>query len=87
MTLPRWQCLECGYHYDPVKGDPKGGIPPGIPFEDLPDSWRCPECGGIEGKARRFYQAIVGIKELRYFLKFLIRIAADFANAEKEYQY
>ncbi|HMZ30937.1 MAG: rubredoxin [Methanoregulaceae archaeon] len=45
MTLPRWQCLECGYLYDPDKGDPKGGIPQGVPFEDLPDTWRCPECG------------------------------------------
>jgi len=40
----RWVCLECHYIYDPEKGDPKQGIPPGTPFEDLPDTWRCPEC-------------------------------------------
>jgi rubredoxin len=40
----RWVCLECHYIYDPEKGDPKSGIPPGTPFEDLPDTWCCPEC-------------------------------------------
>jgi len=38
-------CLECSYIYDPVKGDPKGGIPPGTPFKKLPPTWKCPECG------------------------------------------
>jgi rubredoxin len=42
--LARWVCLECHYIYDPAKGDPKAGIPPCVPFEDLPDTWRCPEC-------------------------------------------
>ena len=34
----------CKYTYDPEKGDPKQGIPPGTQFEDLPDTWRCPRC-------------------------------------------
>jgi rubredoxin len=42
--LARWVCLECAYIYDPAKGDKKNGIPPGVPFEKLPLSWRCPEC-------------------------------------------
>jgi rubredoxin len=42
--LARWVCLECHYIYDPVKGDPKNGIPAGTPWEKVPDSWRCPEC-------------------------------------------
>ena len=42
--LSRWVCLECHYIYDPAKGDPRGGILPGVAFEDLPDTWRCPEC-------------------------------------------
>ena len=29
----------------PTKGDPDGGIPPGTPFEDIPDDWFCPVCG------------------------------------------
>ena len=36
---------ECGYRYDPRLGDPDGGIPPGVSFDDLPDDWECPECG------------------------------------------
>lgn len=44
FTLARWVCLECHYIYDPAKGDPKMGIPTGVAFENLPDTWRCPEC-------------------------------------------
>jgi len=43
--MEKWECLACGYIYDPVEGDPEGDIPPGTPFEDLPDDWVCPECG------------------------------------------
>ncbi|NPA51328.1 MAG: rubredoxin [Aquificae bacterium] len=38
------RCRICGYIYDPKKGDPLRNISPGIYFEDLPDSWRCPVC-------------------------------------------
>jgi len=37
-------CTVCRYIYDPAKGDPDGGIPPGTPFEKIPDSWVCPIC-------------------------------------------
>ena len=40
-----WMCIQCGYIYDPDKGDPRGGIAPGTAFEDIPDDWKCPECG------------------------------------------
>ncbi len=40
----RYVCLECHYIYDPEKGDPTQNIPPGTPFEELADMWRCPEC-------------------------------------------
>jgi len=43
-----YECSECGYVYDPHKGDPVNGIPPGTPFESLPGVWVCPHCG--EGK-------------------------------------
>ena len=39
------ECDLCGYEYDPAVGDPENGIPPGTPFEDLPDDWECPICG------------------------------------------
>jgi len=35
----------CGYIYDPEKGDPDSGIPPGTPFEELPGDWVCSICG------------------------------------------
>ena len=34
----------CRYIYDPAKGDPGGGIPPGTPFDKIPDDWVCPIC-------------------------------------------
>lgn len=42
-----WRCgiQECLYLYDPSVGDPKGGIPPGVCFENLPEEWHCPLCG------------------------------------------
>ncbi|MBI3814438.1 MAG: rubredoxin [Nitrospinae bacterium] len=39
-----WRC-PCGYIYNPMLGDLKGGIKQGIRFEDLPDDWKCPSCG------------------------------------------
>ncbi len=43
--MKKWQCTICGYVYDPVKGDPDNDVPPNTPFEALPDTWVCPECG------------------------------------------
>ena len=39
-----YTCGVCGYRYDPEEGDPSAGIPPGTPFEDLPDDYKCPIC-------------------------------------------
>jgi rubredoxin/flavin-binding protein dodecin len=41
----KYRCKVCGYIYDPEKGDPDNGVKPGTPFKDLPDDWKCPECG------------------------------------------
>jgi rubredoxin len=43
--MTKYVCTVCGYVYDPAKGDPEKDIPAGTPFEKLPDSWVCPECG------------------------------------------
>ena len=37
-------CVICGYTYNPEEGDPSMGIPPGTPFENLPEDYRCPVC-------------------------------------------
>ncbi len=41
----KWICQVCDHIYDPAEGDPDSGIPPGTPFEALPDDWACPVCG------------------------------------------
>jgi rubredoxin len=54
-----WICstTNCGYIYVPSKGDRKGKIPPGTPFEELPEDWRCPVCGASK-KAFRPMQEV-----------------------------
>ncbi|HZK66220.1 MAG TPA: rubredoxin [Chloroflexota bacterium] len=47
--MKRYVCELCGYVYDPAVGDPDSGMAPGTAFEDLPEDWSCPGCGG--GKA------------------------------------
>lgn len=37
-------CAICGYVYRPEDGDLSIGIPPGTPFSDLPEDYRCPIC-------------------------------------------
>jgi rubredoxin len=45
MTVEKWECIVCGYVYDPAVGDPEHGANAGTPFEALPDDWVCPVCG------------------------------------------
>ncbi len=40
-----WMCLVCGWVYYEDLGLPADGIPPGTAWEDIPDSWTCPNCG------------------------------------------
>jgi rubredoxin len=41
----KYECTVCGHIYDEAAGDPDSGIEPGTLWEDIPDDWRCPECG------------------------------------------
>lgn len=43
--MQKWICTICNYVYDPAEGDVENGVAPGTPFEDVPDSWVCPQCG------------------------------------------
>ncbi|MFW6022812.1 MAG: rubredoxin [Halanaerobiaceae bacterium] len=37
-----YKCTVCDYTYKSERGDKVHNIPPGTPFDDLPDGWRCP---------------------------------------------
>ena len=60
MATPEemWQCqtVNCGYIYNPDKGDKKGKIPKGTKFDDLPDDWKCPICGAT----RKCFRPLAG---------------------------
>ena len=45
----RYRCRYCSHVYDEALGDPDSGIAPGTRYEDIPDSWLCPECGAAKG--------------------------------------
>ncbi|CAI9398708.1 Rubredoxin-2 [Pleomorphomonas sp. T1.2MG-36] len=42
----RWECGVCWTVYDPAEGDDVAQVPPGTPFQALPEDWHCPNCDG-----------------------------------------
>lgn len=46
--MGKHKCMPCGYVYDPAKGDPEHGVPPGTPWEGVLTDWTCPVCGGAK---------------------------------------
>ncbi len=51
--MEKWECTVCGYVYDPEKGDPANGVAPGTRFEDIENTWVCPECGAPKSDFRK----------------------------------
>jgi GntR family transcriptional regulator/MocR family aminotransferase len=49
----RFICRGCYYIYDEAAGVP-GVVPPGTRLADLPETWRCPDCGTDRGKLRPY---------------------------------
>jgi len=43
--MKKYSCDLCEWVYDPELGVPEEGITPGVPFEDLPEDFICPDCG------------------------------------------
>ena len=43
--MKAWRCIVCGYIYDQTVGEPHDGIPAGTRWEDVPSTWKCPDCG------------------------------------------
>ena len=48
IGMKAYMCVICGYIYEEEKGDPEHGIAPGTRWEDIPDNWKCPECGAMK---------------------------------------
>ncbi|MGR6138706.1 rubredoxin [Stenotrophomonas maltophilia group sp. LNF259] len=44
-TLRTWMCVVCGFLYSEAEGLPGEGIAPGTRWEDIPETWTCPDCG------------------------------------------
>jgi rubredoxin len=60
MAAPEemYQCqtVNCGYIYNPDKGDRKGKIAKDTLFKDLPDDWHCPVCGA----SKKAFRPLIG---------------------------
>jgi len=48
--MNKWICLLCGLVYDEARGWPSRGIPPRTRWQDVPDDWRCPDCGATKSQ-------------------------------------
>jgi len=53
----RRECGICWTVYDPADGDPVAQVPPGTPFDALPENWTCPNC---EAPKHKFMVAVDG---------------------------
>ena len=48
VVLRKWMCVVCGYIYDEAAGEPDEGIAAGTRWEDVPETWTCPDCGATK---------------------------------------
>jgi rubredoxin len=46
--LKIWQCEFCSFVYDEAAGMPEEGVAPGTRWEDVPESWSCPDCSATK---------------------------------------
>ena len=47
--MKKWRCLVCDFVYDEAVGMPEDNVSPGTRWQDVPNTWTCPDCGA--GKA------------------------------------
>ncbi len=45
VVYRKFMCVVCGFIYDEEAGLPEEDIAPGTRWEDIPDTWTCPDCG------------------------------------------
>ncbi len=43
--MKTYMCVVCGFVYNEEEGLPDEDLAPGTLWDDVPDNWRCPECG------------------------------------------
>lgn len=48
MQFRKWRCLICDFVYDEAQGLPEEGIAPGTRWDDVPETWSCPDCGAAK---------------------------------------
>ena len=48
MAYKKYICLICGFIYDEELGWPDDGIAAGTHWQDVPDTWMCPDCGATK---------------------------------------
>ena len=44
----KYRCLVCGWEYDEAQGSLEAGLKPGTRWEDIPLTWRCPDCDAMK---------------------------------------
>lgn len=48
VFMKSYMCVICGFVYEEEQGLPEEGIAPGTRWEDVPENWKCPECGATK---------------------------------------
>jgi rubredoxin len=49
--MDKYVCTICGYLYSPALGDrTRDDVPKNTCFADLPEDWRCPQCGAEKSR-------------------------------------
>lgn len=59
----KYECLGCGYIYEPQQGDKQNSIPPGTVFQDLPSSYACPVCRTPKNRFVSMKKVIAGFAD------------------------
>lgn len=55
-----WSCAQCQHVYNPATDDPARK---NTPFEQLPESWRCPVCGAPKSAYRKQVDSVTGVAQ------------------------
>jgi len=49
-AMKAYMCVICGFVYEEARGRPEDGIAPGTPWESVPETWTCPDCGASKAE-------------------------------------